>query len=281
MEPRKVIISAALTGAITPKSICPAIPLTPEEIAADAVACARAGAASVHIHVRDEQARPTMETSYFVEAFEAIKDACRKEGVDLIVNLTTSNCPASDELRLAHLRAIRPEMCSFDAGTMNWGKNIFENSPRFLDKLAETTMELDIKPEVEVFDGSMIDNALRMVKRGQLKAPLHFQFVLGVEGGLAGNLSNLNFLLSKLPADATWSITGIGKAHIPMMLGALAADCTGLRVGLEDNVMLAKGVPATNVQLVERAAELIRLSGAQVATAEEARAMLNIGRKSW
>ncbi len=275
----KVIISAALTGAMTPKSSCPNLPVTAEEIAADAVACAKAGASVVHIHVRNEQYQFTMETQYFADAVEAIRTACKRENIDLLVNLTTSNGPGTDEIRLAHLEALRPEMCSYDAGTLNWGEVIFENSPVFLKKLGQKTQELDIKPEIEIFDASMIGNAVRLIKGGYLKEPCHFQFIMGVPGGLDGTIDSLNFMLPKLPAGSTWSISGIGKCHMPMMLAGLAAGCDGLRVGLEDNIMLAKGLLATNEQLVARAAALIRLSGREVATPAEAREILGITRK--
>lgn len=276
---QKLIISACLTGAMTPKSACPNLPVTPEEIAADAVACAKAGASIVHIHVRDEKHQFTMETQYFVDAVDAIREACRKEDLDLIINLTTSNGPGTDEIRLAHLEAIRPEMCSYDAGTLNWGDTIFENSPVFLKKLGEKTQELDIKPEIEIFDGSMIGNAERLIKGGYLKTPCHFQFILGVPGGLDGTIDSLSFMLPKLPEGSTWSLSGIGKCHMPMMLAGLAAGCDGLRVGLEDNILLAKGQLATNEQLVARAAELARIAGREIATAAEARELLGISRK--
>ena len=276
----KIIISAALTGAMTPKSICPDIPVTPEEIAKDTVACAKAGAAIVHIHVRDENYNYTMETQLFQKAFDAIKEACLKENVDVIVNLTTSNGPGTDEIRLAHLNQMRPEMCSFDAGTLNWGDTIFENSPKFLEKLGTAVQEWDIKPEIEIFDAGMIQNAVNLVKKGLLKTPCHFQFIMDGPG-LAGTIENVAFLLGKLPEGSTWSISGIGKSHVSMMLAGLAAGADGLRVGLEDNIFLSKGVKATNVQLVERAAALCRVVGREPATAEEARAILGITRKSW
>lgn len=278
---QKLIISACLTGAMTSKSACPNLPVTPDEIAADAAACVRAGASVIHIHVRDEEQRFTMETKYFVDAVDAVKAALQRDGLDAVINLTTSNGPGTDEIRLTHLEAIRPEMCSYDAGTLNWGDAIFENSPVFLKKLGKKTQELDIKPEIEIFDASMIGNAVRLIEGGYLATPCHFQFILGVPGGLDGTIDSLNFLLPKLPPNSTWSLSGIGKTHMPMMLAGLAAGCSGLRVGLEDNIYLAKGQLATNPQLVERAVKLARLAGREIATAEEARQILGIRRKTW
>ncbi len=276
----KLIISAALTGAMTPKSICPALPVTSEEIANDVIACAKAGAAIVHIHVRDEDMRFTMETYRFEECVSAIESKCKEAGVDVIINLTTSNGPGTDEIRLAHLKKIRPEMCSYDSGTLNWGPAVFENTLGFLKKLGTCTQELDIKPEIEIFNAGMIQEALALERGGYLKKPMHFQFIMG-EPGYEATLGNIQFLLDKLPEGSTWSLSGIGKAHMPSMLAGLAAGCDGLRVGLEDNIYLEKGVPATNEQLVARAAALAKMAGRSIATAAEAREILGITRTTF
>ena len=278
---KKLIISAAITGTAGSKALSPHIPITPEEIGEEAVAVARAGASMVHIHVHDREGRPTMETEYFIQAFEAVKAATEKAGVDIIINLTTSGGSYDTDLRLAHLKALRPEICSYDAGTFNWGLGgIFENSPDFLVKCGKLTQELDIKPEIEVFDYGMLGNTLAYLKKGVLKAPCHIQFVLGVVGAMEGTVENLQYLQSKLPEGCTWSVTGIGKAHLPMLLAGLALGADGIRVGLEDNLYLSRGVKATNVQLVERAAAVARLVEREPATADEARKMLGIKRHS-
>lgn len=282
---KKLIIAAALSGTSTLKSMVPTVPETAEEIAAEVVKVARAGASIVHIHVRDDTGRATMDTTQFEKAFRATKEALVKENLDVVINLTTSGAyggTAPDELRLGHLRKLKPEMCSFDAGTMNWGCNlVFDNSPDFLEKLCACTSENDIKPEIEIFDGGMMTNAEYYIKKGMLKTPCHYQFVLGVLGGLEGTPKNLQFLVDRLPTGSTWSVTGIGKAHIPMMLAGLSMGCDGIRVGLEDNIYFSSGLKATNVQLVERAARLAKLTGRELATAQEAREMLGIKRKSW
>lgn len=276
---KKVIISAALTGTQGSKALSPYVPVSAEEIAADAVACAKAGASVIHIHVHNEQGKPTMETRYFVEAFEATKEAAKKAGVNPIINLTTSGGSSVTELRLAHLKQLRPEMCSYDSGSFNWSLGgIFQNSTEFLTECGLLTQELDIKPEIEIFDTGMLGNAIELANRGVLKTPCHFQFVLGVLGGMDASVDNLEHLYRRLPENCTWSVTGIGKGHLPMLLTGLALGADGIRVGLEDNLYLDKGVKATNAQLVERAVAIARLANREIATADEAREMLGITR---
>lgn len=278
MKSNKLIISAALTGAITTQDESPALPITPEEIAADVVACARAGAAIVHLHARDKNGKGTMDLDAFTAIYEAVNAAIDKAGVDVILNLTTSGTDdASDEVRMAHLKKLRPEMCSYDAGSLNWaGDVVFLNSPTFLQSLGQCTQELGIKPEIEVFDTNMIKNAVRYAKKGYLAQPLHFQFVLGTYGGMAATVENLIFLRSMLPEGSTYSVSGIGASSVPMLMTALALGADGVRVGLEDNVFMRKGVPATNVLQVERAVQLAFLAGREIATANDARKLLSI-----
>jgi len=193
------------------------------------------------------------------------------------LNLTTSGSKFSEDLRVAHLSACMPEMCSYDPGSMNWANSyVFLNTPAFLERLGTVSQELQIKPELEIFDAGMIGNVEYYLKKGFLKAPCHYQFVLGVSGGMPGNIDSLAHLLPKIPQGSTWSITGIGRSHVPMMLAGLAAGCDGLRVGIEDNVFLEKGVPATNAQLVARAVEFGKMAGREIATAEDARQILGL-----
>ncbi len=280
----KLIITAAITGTAGTKEQNSNIPITPDEIAEDAVKVVKAGASVVHIHVRDENGKGTMRTEVFIETFNKVKEALLKEGLDAILNLTTSGTyggTAPLEQRLGHLEVLKPEMCSFDANTMNWGcELVFENTPAFLKELCKCTLANDVKPEIEIFDGGAIGNANYYVANNLMKAPCHFQFVLNILGGLEGTTRNLQFLVDRLPEGSTWSVTGIGKSHVPMMLAGLALGCTGLRVGLEDNLYLSHGVKATNEQLVKRAADLARLTGREIATADDARRILSITRNA-
>jgi uncharacterized protein (DUF849 family) len=170
-------------------------------------------------------------------------------------------------------------MCSFDPNTLNWANAyIFENSPRFLNLLAQEAIKYDVKPEFEIFDTGHIDSAMYYVEKHGIPGTPHLQFILGVGGSMPGGADNLAFMVSKLPLGATWSVSGIGRAHMPMMLAGLALGCDGLRVGLEDNVYFSRGVIATNVQLVERAVQLCKLAGREVADADGAREILGITR---
>ena len=274
---KKLVITAALCGAGTTKAQTPYVPITPEEISDDAIACAKAGAAVVHIHVRNEDGINTMETEKFAEVVGLIREKAAKEGVDLVLNLTTSGSKWPEEMRRAHLPLLKPEMCSYDPLSMNWANSyIFTNSPAFLEKLGHDVQELQIKPECEIFNGGDMGNVDYYLKKGVLKAPVHYQFVLGVTGGMPGDVSTLAYLLPRMHPGSTWSITGIGKDHMPCMLMGLAMGCDGLRVGLEDNIYMEKGVLATNVSLVERAVRLAKEAGREIATAAEAREILGL-----
>ena len=274
---KKLIITCAMCGSGTSKAQTPYVPVTPDEMAADAVKAVKAGASILHIHVRDTEGKNTMDTDRFVEVVTRVREALAAEKLDAIMNLTTSGTKFTIEQRVAHLYALHPEMCSYDPGSMNWANSyVFLNTPEFLERVGEAAIELNVKPECEIFDGGMVGNVNYYIKKGKLKTPTHYQLVLGVAGGLPGTIDSVSFLLSKLPAGSTWSITGIGKSHIPCMLAGLAADCDGLRVGLEDNIFLSHGVLATNEQLVARACEFGRMAGREIATAAETREMLGL-----
>ena len=287
-----VIISCCLCGAGTRKEQAPTVPYTPEELSDQVVEVAQAGAATVHIHVRKDTevdgkvivGYKSMAIEKFTEAVQLSRKKCKEAGVDVIINLTTSGGEYEDQKRLQHLSALHPEMCSFDPNTLNWSNSyIFENSPRFLNLLSQEVVKEDIKPEFEVFDTGHIDSVMYYVNKWNIPQPPHIQFIMGVGGSMPGTTENLAFLVNKLPAGATWSVSGIGKAHMPMMLAGLSLGCDGLRVGLEDNILYGKQpdgtkVIATNEMLVKRAVELAKLAGREIATAQEAREILGIKR---
>ncbi|MDR0621033.1 MAG: 3-keto-5-aminohexanoate cleavage protein [Deltaproteobacteria bacterium] len=269
----KVIITVAPTGAWPSKVDNAALPLTPEEIAEDVFHCWQAGAAVAHLHMRDDQGRGTMSADKFRETVALIKAKC-----DIVLNLTTSgDLEATEETRMAHLVELKPELASYDCGSMNWGHNsVFHNTPQFLDKLGRVMRENDIKPEVEIFDGGMVYNSLYYLKKGILEAPIHYQFVLGAPGGLGASVPNLVFLLGLIPEGSTWSALGVGKDHLPILYAALALG-GHVRVGMEDNVFYAKEVPAqSNAQFVERAVRLVKEINKTPATPADARAILGL-----
>lgn len=269
---KKVIITAALTGTLTPKEANPNIPMTPQEIARDAYACWQAGAAIVHLHMRDDKGKGTMDKEKFRETVEQIKSKC-----DVIINLTSSGeVGATDEERMAHLRELKPEMASFDAGTFNWmPSGVFMNSPQFLEKLGSVMLEHGIKPELEIFDSGMIHNTEYYMQKGLIAKPPHYQFVLGVLGGARATIDNLVYLKNLLPPESTWSAFGIGKDHLPILYAAIALG-GHVRVGLEDNIYYVKNKLATNPDLVARAARLIKEADKAVATPNEARQLLRL-----
>lgn len=274
------IISAALTGNWGDKNTNPALPMTPKEIAESAYEAYQAGAAVVHLHMRDEEGFPTMRADRFLETIALIKEKC-----DVVINMTSSGehtltDMAPDDARINPFYEVKPEIGSFDCGTMNWlHKTIFENSPQLLEKLGKAYQEIGVKPELEIFDAGMIYTAQYYLKKGILKAPLHFQFIMGAAGGTAGTVENLTYLHSLLPENCTWSASGIGASHLPILMGALALG-GHVRVGLEDNVYMRKGVLAkSNAELVDRAANIIRASEMTVATPDQAREILGIPKR--
>ncbi len=269
------IITVATTGAWPTKEHNPAIPLTPQEIAADVFECWQAGAAIAHLHMRDEHGRGTMNADRFAETVALIREKC-----DIVLNLTTSgDLEATDETRMAHLIRLKPELASYDAGTMNWAHStIFMNHPKFLEKLGRTMTEIGVKPEIEVFDAGMFYNAQHYMEQGVIEAPGYFQFVLGAPGGMTATVENLVFLKSLLPSAARWSALGIGAGHLPIMLATLALG-GNVRVGMEDNVFYSKGrLAKSNAELVARAARLVREANNAVATPDQAREILALRR---
>ena len=274
----KRVISCAIVGAWPTRKDNPNLPLSPTEIADSAYEAWKAGAAVVHIHVRDKNGEPTINYGVYKETIDAIR---AHKDCDVCINITSSGIlDGTDEDRIIPIQKLQPELASFDAGTMNWQhRSIFENHPRFLEKLGLALQEANVKPEIEIFDGGMVYNAKYYMKTGVLKAPCHFQLVLGAAGGLDNSVDNLVFLRNLVPEGCTWAGCGIGRGHMPIMMATIAMG-GHLRVGLEDNVYYQKGVLAqSNAQLVARAKRLLEEAGLQAATPDEAREILGLTRK--
>ena len=280
----KRIITVAVTGAWPTRKDNSNLPVTPQEIADDVYSCWQAGAAVAHIHVREDDGTPSMRFERYQETVALIR---AKKDCDICLNITSSGgtlgsgtTEEDDETRIRPIRELRPELCSFDCGTMNWQyRTIFENHPRFLERLGRTVQEVQVKPELEIFDIGMLYAAEHYMGRGILKAPCHFQFILGAPGGIAATVEDLLTLKQRLPPGSTWAASGIGKGHVPIMLATIALG-GHLRVGMEDNVFYHRGIPAaSNAQLVERAVRLLGEAGLQAASPDEARRILGIGRR--
>lgn len=280
----KRIITAAVTGAWPTRQDNPALPVTPEEIAEDVYECWKAGAAVAHIHVRNDDGTPCTDFERYKETIDLIR---AKKDCDICINITSSggtlgsgSTEEDDEARIKPIRELLPEICSYDCGTMNWqNRTILENHPRFLETLGKEAQRLDIKPEIEIFDAGMIYTAEHYVKTGILKAPCHFQLILGAAGGVKATVEDLIMLKSRIPEGSTWAAAGIGRGHVPIMMATIAMG-GHLRVGLEDNVYYSKGVLAeNNAQLVSRAKRLIEEAGYETATPEEAKKILGLVRK--
>lgn len=272
----KVVITVATTGGFTTRENNPNVPLTPVEIADEVYKCYQAGAAIAHIHVRDEAGNATMDFEKFKETVTLIRAKC-----DIVINITTSGgIGFNDDERMKPFVELLPEIASYDCGTMNWQHStVFENTPAFLEKAGKKMQEVNVKPEIEIFDPGMLYTALYYVKKGILKEPLHFQFVLGAPGGIAATVENLVYLKSLLPENATWSAFGIGKESTPILMATLALG-GNVRVGMEDNSYLFRGQLAeSNVQFVERAKTLIAELGKEIATPDEARQLLGLVKK--
>lgn len=290
-----VVLTCAVTGAGDTTGKNPHVPVTPAEIATAAIDAAKAGATSAHIHVRDpETGQGSRDVALFREAVDRIRDS----DTDVVINLTAGMGgdwvpsdgdpalpgPGTDmigpEERLAHVTALLPEICSLDCGTMNFGNGneIYISTPAYLRKMAGIVQELGVKPELEVFELGQIRFAKQMIAEGIIDAPPMFQICLGIPWGADQSVDNMKVMKDELPADASWASFGISRMQMPMAAAAVALG-GNVRVGLEDNIYLDRGVLATNAQLVTRAREIIERMGATILTPAEAREKLGLRKR--
>ncbi len=286
-----VIITCAVTGAGDTTSRSELVPITPRQVADAAIEAAKAGAAVVHVHVRDPQTgQGSREPALFREAVDMI----RGSGVDMIINLTAGMGgdwvpseadpslpgPGTDmigpEERLAHVVECKPDICSLDCGTMNFGGDYtYINTEPYLRTMATIVQGLGVKPELEVFDLGQIRLARKLIDDGLIDAPPMFQICLGIPWGAGADTESMSALKQALPTGALWAGFGISRMQMPMVAQAVLLG-GNVRVGLEDNIYLDRGVLASNAMLVERAVEIIERMGARVLSADEARQKIGL-----
>ncbi|AZF29065.1 3-keto-5-aminohexanoate cleavage protein [Pseudomonas sp. R2-60-08W] len=290
-----VIITCALTGAGDTTARSPHVPVTPKQIAAAAVEAAKAGATVVHCHVRDPH---TGKFSRDVALYREVMERIREADIDIIVNLTAGMGgdleigsgehpmefgPNTDLVgpltRLAHVEELLPEICTLDCGTLNFGDGdtIYVSTPAQLRAGAKRIQALGVKAELEIFDTGHLWFAKQMIKEGLLDNPL-FQLCLGIPWGAPADTTTMKAMVDNLPADAVWAGFGIGRMQMPMAAQAVLLG-GNVRVGLEDNLWLDKGVLATNGQLVERAGEILSRLGARVMTPAEGRIKMGLKKR--
>lgn len=294
---RKVFVTCAVTGSGSTQDRSPHVPRSSKEIAESAIAAAKAGAAIVHCHVRDpETGVPSRNVQYYREVTDRIRDA----EVDVILNLTAGMggdlvlggtvqplpvAPGTDMIgaseRLEHVRKCLPEICTLDCGTMNFAEAdyVMTNTPGMLRAMGGMITELGVKPEIEAFDTGHLWFAKELVREGVLKDDALVQLCMGVPWGAPDDLNTFMAMVNNVPDNWTWSAFSLGRNQMPFVAAAVLAG-GNVRIGLEDNLMLEKGVFATNAQLVEKAVTIIENMGASVIGPEEVRSRLNLEKRA-
>ena len=287
-----VVVSCAVTGAGDTVDKHPAIPVTPEQIANSAIEAADAGAAIVHLHVRDpETGKGSRDINLFKETVELVRNSGRNVlinltagmGGDLVVDDQNPEVPAegtdliSAEERMAHVELLRPDIATLDCGTINFdnANYVYIQTPNMLRAMAARYAEIGVKPEMEVFDLGHLRFANQMVSEGLIQGRPMYQVCLGIPWGAGADSATMTAMVGQLPRDAFWSGFGISRTQMPMAAQAMLLG-GNVRVGLEDNLYLEKGVPASNAQLVEKAVRIIRDLGGQICDADQARERLGI-----
>lgn len=285
-----VIITCAVTGAGDTVDKHPAIPVTPGQIADAAIEAARCGAAVAHIHVRDPK---TGAAGRDLDCYREVVELIRASDTDVIINLTAgmggdffpgeddpaTGGPGTDMVgpdeRLAHVEELRPEICSLDCGTLNFAEGTYISTPSYLRIMAQRIKDCGVKPELECFDMGHVRFAAQLVAEGLIEDPPFFQLALGIPWGAPADTNTMAAMRNMLPANAEWAGFGISRLQMPMVAQSMLLG-GHVRVGLEDNLYLDKGVPASNGDLVTRAVEIVRLLGGRALTPAEARQRLGL-----
>lgn len=269
----KLIITAAICGAEVTKEQNPAVPYTIEECVREAKSAYDAGAAIIHLHVRYDDGTPTQDK----ERFRVIMEAIRKVCPDVIIQPSTGGAVGMTDDERLQPTELNPEMATLDCGTCNFGgDDVFTNTENTIKYFGQKMIERNIKPELECFDKSMIEMALRLHKKNFIASPMHFDFVMGVNGGIAGDIRDFTFLRGSIPAEATYTVAGVGRFEFPLAMLAII-DGGHVRVGFEDNVYISKGVVAkSNGELVAKVVRMAKEMGREIASPAEARKILSL-----
>ena len=267
-------MTASITGAETTKKMNSALPTTPKEQGVAAKECVLAGASIIHLHVRDELGNPTQKLQNFKDAITEIKTVCNPVPIIQISTGGAVGVPMAE--RIKPIVELKPEMASLNVGSMNFGDDVFLNPLPEVRELAKAIMENNVIPEVEVYDVGHIELTRYLVKEGILNKPIHYQFVLGVRGGMNGEERNLKFLIDSIDDDDSWGVAGIGRYEFPLARHAIELGGF-VRVGFEDNIYIEKGVLAkSNAQLVEKVVKMANENNREVATIDETRKILGL-----
>lgn len=270
-----VIITVALVGAEVLREHTPYIPITPDEIAKDAFECYKLGASIAHLHVRDEKGMPSQDKEIFKEVTAKIKEKC-----DIIIQYSTGGAVGmSIQERIQGLENM-PDMATLSTGSINFGDEVFMNTRAQMIEIAQGISKYGVKPEIEIFDTGMIDSALYLLKKGYISMPIHWDFVTGMLGGVRASKEALQYMVPLLPEGSTWSVAGIGRSQFEIAKESILLG-GHIRVGMEDNIYLEKGVlTPSNAALVEKTVKIIEelepKTKRRVATIQEARAILNL-----
>ena len=272
----KVIITACICGAEVTKEQNPTVPYTVDEIQREAAGAYHAGAAIIHLHVREDDGSPTQRKERFQECIDAIRESCK----DVIIQVSTGGSASMTAAERMEPLFLSPEMATLDCGTCNFGDDIFVNDMPMLRAFGKRMIENHIKPEFECFERGHLDTAIRLAEKGLAPGhPMQVNLVLGVPGCTPATVEDLVYLVGRLPKDATWTVTGVGRGAFPMAAAAIAMG-GNVRVGFEDNIYLEKGVKAaSNGELVAKVVRLARELGRPIATPAEARKILGLEAK--
>ncbi|NLC26257.1 MAG: 3-keto-5-aminohexanoate cleavage protein [Fastidiosipila sp.] len=269
----KVIITAAISGAEVTQEMNPNVPYTVEEFVREAKSAVDAGASVIHLHVREDDGTPTQDRDRFAEIINAIETECP----DVIIQPSTGGATGMTSEERLQPTELNPEMASLDCGTLNFGGDeIFINTENMIIEFAARMRERNIMPELECFDKSMIDMALRLHKQGHIDAPLHFNLVLGVNGGISATPRDLLFLVESLPENSTFTVSAMGRHQLTLNVMSMLLG-GHVRTGFEDNLMLDRGVLAeSNGVLVERLVRIADELNLEIATPDEAREIMGL-----